>query len=192
MYSESTVSYENPTWAELEPEILVPDAIKNEKIKIEAAEVPLKRLGPIIAMSQATKSSNLDWALIRIECPNLRSSLLRISQNLQVQHIKASLRGAEDVQTITSSSGCLSGRIAGSSTFMQLPASTAFQEVWTVQLDGSLRKFSATIYTSFSKVDIQGLVTLDLGLSILVLEVYTATSLQEIHKLLSLSSSRHT
>ena len=58
----------------------------------------------------------------------------------RTKHVKASLNGAKMVHAITGSSGCLAGRITGSSTFMQFPERTAFQEVWTVQLGGPLRE----------------------------------------------------
>jgi hypothetical protein len=91
-------------------------------------------------MSQQTATTNLDWALVRIDCVNFRSSLSELLETPRIEHVEASLNGAKTVLAITGSRGYLAGRITGSSTFMQLPETTAFQEVWTVQLDGPLRE----------------------------------------------------
>ena len=82
----------------------------------------------------------MDWALVRIDCVDFRSSLSELLETPRIEHVQASLNGAKTVHAVTGSSGCLAGCITGSSTFMQLPESTAFQEVWTVQLDGPLRE----------------------------------------------------
>jgi hypothetical protein len=139
----SRVLLEKPTWPEKEPGTTSHDETNsNEKNRIETIEASPKYLGRIFAISLQTTTTNLDWALVRIECADFRSSISETIEIPRNDHIEPPWKGAKTVHAITGSSGSLAGRITGSSTFIQLPGSTAFQEVWAVQLDGPLRELS--------------------------------------------------
>jgi hypothetical protein len=139
----SHVLLEKPIWPEKKPGTTSHDETNsNEKNRIETFEAPAKYLGRIFAISLPTTTTNLDWALVRIECADFRSSLSDTIDIQRSDHIEPPWKGAKTVHAITGSSGNLVGRITGSSTFIQLPGSTAFQEVWAVKLDGPLRELS--------------------------------------------------
>jgi hypothetical protein len=97
-------------------------------------------LGRMSAISQKSDSKNLDWALIHLDRQEALSSLGNFSRIGHVQSFVTSLPERARVQAITSSSGIIKGTIFGVPTFMQQPHSVAFQEMWTVRLEGPLRK----------------------------------------------------
>jgi hypothetical protein len=118
-------------WSEVQRETSFP-AMRTE---------PLKLLGHISAMSQPTRTANLDWALIHIDSADFNSSIIVSSKIDRVRNVAVTLTGRRRVEALTASNGCVIGILTGSSTFVQLPDSSAFQEMWAVQLDGPLGRF---------------------------------------------------
>jgi hypothetical protein len=98
-------------------------------------------LGRMSAISQNTNTSNLDWALIQLDRQDVLSTVSKVPQFGPVQSFVKSMPARGKVQVITASNGILKGTIFGIPTFMQQPYSVAFQEMWTVRLDGPLRKY---------------------------------------------------
>jgi hypothetical protein len=99
----------------------------------------LEVLGPLSKISIATDTHNLDWALVEITSPEI---LALHSQRLPFSRVKNTIdtlpQQSSSITVITPSNGKTIGIITTNPTFMQLPTSIAFQEVWTVQLDGPL------------------------------------------------------
>jgi hypothetical protein len=96
-------------------------------------------LGSLSATSKESHRSNLDWALVKIHEPSLFWSLYQSSNFPFIQEVVQRLRDRSAVQVITASN-IIQGYINGNATFIQLPNSIEFQEMWTVQLDGPLRE----------------------------------------------------
>lgn len=94
-------------------------------------------LGHLAALSEASNTRDLDWALIRIDS-SLLPSIYRAPKNIRIQSLARDPPGKIKVKVITTTKSIIQGTTTGSSTFMQLPHGVAFQEMWTVQLDGPL------------------------------------------------------
>jgi hypothetical protein len=105
-----------------------------------ATEHFLSPLGPLKTLSIASKTSDLDWALIHIESP-LPRSIYQSNKNINIQSVAQVPLGKTKIQAITSTECSIEGIITGGSTFMQLPHSVAFQEMWSVQLNGPLSEY---------------------------------------------------
>lgn len=108
----------------------------------EMTEANGSSLGRMAAISKNTNTNNLDWALIRLDRQDILSSVSRSSPFGYVETFVKSMPARANVQAITASSGILQGTIFGMPTFTQEPYSVAFQEMWTVRLDGPLSKYS--------------------------------------------------
>jgi hypothetical protein len=100
--------------------------------ELETVQVVLGRLS---TMSHADNTSNLDWALVKLE----KAEFSAFSANLEVSTCITGIAPSKAaVSVITGSNGIINGTISGSLTFMQLPNGIAFQEMWTVRLDGEI------------------------------------------------------
>jgi hypothetical protein len=108
--------------------------------KEDATKEPLRFLGRVAAMSRSTSTSNLDWALIHLECTDTFSGINPSTKFPLLQSVVYTLPGTKMVQVFTASNAAMNGKITGTPTFMQAPHSIAFQEMWTVQLNGPLRE----------------------------------------------------
>jgi hypothetical protein len=111
---------------------------KGKLSKEDATKEPPRFLGRIAAMSRSTSTSDLDWALIRLECTDIFSWINPSTILPLLQGIVDTLPRTKLIQVFTASNGAMNGKITGTPTFMQAPHSIAFQEMWTVQLDGPL------------------------------------------------------
>jgi hypothetical protein len=100
-----------------------------------------KFLGRMSAISHTDNTNNFDWALIKLDRKEILSSVGEPSQFGPIQSFVKSMPARARVQVITASSGIVKGTIFGIPTFMQQPRSVAFQEMWTVRLDGPLSKY---------------------------------------------------
>lgn len=101
---------------------------------------PLRFLGRVVAISRCTSTSNLDWAVIRLECRDIFSRINVGTQFPLLHNVIDTLHQTKKVQVFTAFEATTEGKITGTPTFMQVPYSIAFQEMWTVQLDGLLRE----------------------------------------------------
>ena len=104
-------------------------------------DTDLISLGSLAEFSEASDTSNLDWALIRIDSPQILSSVCQWSKILRTQSIQQGSPVKAKVQVMTTTNRTIEGTITGGSTFMRLPNSIAFQEMWKVQLDRPLGEF---------------------------------------------------
>jgi hypothetical protein len=99
----------------------------------------LEEFGFLFASSiERGNEASLDWALIEITQPRLNSdtiALMNGSPNFVVLHHKAL---ETKVFAKTASNGIRHGDLSPMPTFMLLPGSQNFQEVWTVRFDGHL------------------------------------------------------
>jgi len=111
-------------------------ASSQKDVEMEASR---KFLGRMSAISQSNNMNNLDWALIQLVRKEVLSSVSKLSRCGPVQSFAKSMLARANVQAITSS-GIMKGTIFGIPTFMQQPCNIAFQEMWTVRLNGRLRK----------------------------------------------------
>ena len=103
-------------------------------------------LGHALIISVPTESENADWALFGLsppfgidseslkKCTNGQLGAIKVTGIVETPHSKAA------VLIITGSNGAIRGTISGNLSFVQLAGSTAFQEMWTVRLEGPLRK----------------------------------------------------
>jgi hypothetical protein len=100
-------------------------------------------LGTSSAISKPFITNNLDWLLIDID-DNCVTSMEERLNHQWIGSIVREVSARTKILALTASNGSLSGFISANSTYMQLPNSSVFQEMWTVQLDGPLRKLSIT------------------------------------------------
>jgi hypothetical protein len=100
----------------------------------------LSSLGRLAALSEASRASNLDWALIRIDS-TITPLIHQSPQSIRTRRVAQNPPGKAKIKVLRSTDCYIQGTITGCSTFMQLPNSIAFQEMWTVQLDGSLSEY---------------------------------------------------
>jgi len=105
-------------------------------------------LGYPLIISVPTESENADWAICGLsppfgfdseshKCINGQLGAIKVTSIVETPHSKAA------VLTITGSNGAIRGTISGNISFVQLAGSTAFQEMWTVRLEGPLRQHTA-------------------------------------------------
>ena len=101
-------------------------------------------LGYALSVSIPTESQDADWSLIRLCLPlsfdlnSLEKSTIGQSGAIRVKGIVETSPSKGTVLIITGSNGLISGTISGNLSFVQLGSSTAFQEMWTVHLEGPL------------------------------------------------------
>ena len=103
------------------------------------AGLQLEEFGFLFASSigRGTEAS-LDWALIEVTQPRLDSDTITLvngATNFVVLHEKPL---KTKVFAKAASNGTLHGDLSPMPTFMLLPGSPKFQEVWTVRFDGHL------------------------------------------------------
>ncbi|RDW60708.1 hypothetical protein BP6252_12091 [Coleophoma cylindrospora] len=107
----------------------------------------LKELGVLYSISKTTENSNLDWAVIEITKQDLvlsyalTSNLGILFPDFDFSDKKEDLnirREDHQVITRTGSGRTMTGIQCGSSTFLKMKHSRSFEEVWTVELQGSL------------------------------------------------------
>jgi hypothetical protein len=108
------------------------------------AGLQLEEFGYLFSSSigRGTESS-LDWALIEVTQPQLDSdtiTLMNGSTDFVVLHEKPL---KTKVLAKTASNGTLHGDLSPMPTFMLLPGSPKFQEVWTVRFDGHFGEFKS-------------------------------------------------
>jgi hypothetical protein len=117
-------------------------------------------------MSRSTNTSDLDWAVVYLEGADIFSRIKLATKFPSFQNVICALRGTKTVQVFTESDAATDRKITGTPTFIQVPHSIAFQEMWTVQLDGPLREWTSVIfmlYVIISNCESQNVVTADPG-----------------------------
>jgi hypothetical protein len=146
-----------------------------------ATEDVLSPLGRLAALSEASQTSDLDWALIRIDSP-LPPSIWQSPKNLRTQSVARDPPGKAKIQVMAATEYIIQGTITGCSTFMQLPHSVAFQEMWSVQLDGPLSEYlNPPKMILLSNCIRQNTAIVDLGSSTSTVGSFMDISLLEIH-----------
>jgi hypothetical protein len=121
-----------------------PSSDGTKTIEFGSASEHWKLLGNVIKVPQPNTFSNLDWALIQIECPDFKAFIRESAETpRKIDRIAEALlsRKKSAVHVLMSSSGLTTGTLTTSPSYIQLSNSTAFQEMWTVQLDGPLREY---------------------------------------------------
>jgi len=109
-------------------------------------QIARKPLGYLSTLSAQSSSKDLDWALIEITDTVLRFDILTLLKGEKypetrwVNNIASTPTAKDDVFVATASSGVLNGVISGNSSFMLLPNTVAFQEMWTLHIDGRVGK----------------------------------------------------
>jgi hypothetical protein len=108
------------------------------------AGLQLREFGFLFASSigRGTEAS-LDWALIEVTQPRLDTdtiTLMNGSTNFVALHEKPL---KTKVLAKMASNGTLHGDLSPMPTFMLLPGSPKFQEVWTVRFDGHFGEFES-------------------------------------------------
>ena len=113
-------------------------------------------LGHALIISVPNESENSDWAIIGLlppfgldleslkKCVDGQPGAITVTCIVRTAHSKAA------VLIFTGSNGVIRGVISGNLSFVQLAGSTAFQEMWTVRLEGPLRKHT-TIHSRFAR-----------------------------------------
>jgi hypothetical protein len=150
-----------------------------------ATEHVLSPLGRLAVLSEASQTRDLDWALIRIDSP-LPPSIRQSPKNNRTQSVARDLPGKAKIQVMTTTEYIIQGTITGCSTFMQLPYSVAFQEMWSVQLDGPLSEYWNPLkMILLFNCTRQNTAIVDLGLSTSKVGSFMDISLLEIHEPLS-------
>ena len=84
--------------------------------------------------------TSLDWALVSINDGDLLRSLSQPQRAVNIREVAREVSSRIEIKAITASNGTLSGTLFRNPTFMQLPPSATFQELWIVHLDGPLRE----------------------------------------------------
>jgi hypothetical protein len=114
---------------------------------VETTEAVLGRLSTV---SHTDNTSNLDWALVELRIPEISPHILaHVSGGLEVSTCMVGIAPTEAaVLVITGSNGIMRGTMSRSLTFMQLPNTVAFQEMWTVRLDGIVCEWNTLSSTS--------------------------------------------
>jgi hypothetical protein len=98
----------------------------------------MKKLGKLLSVSG---NDGADWALIKIEYPaNSSENLITWEENgqrkrLQPRRIATKTPSGHDVVLATGLNGVLEGKISETPSYVLLPQSLTFQEVWTVRLN---------------------------------------------------------
>lgn len=92
-------------------------------------------LGSLLTTSTPSESSSLDRALIDLTSCGALLDDACVSDIVHVVDAVDASRGVPKVQLMTASKPCQSGRVLATPSFIQMPPSTSFQEVWTVETD---------------------------------------------------------
>ncbi len=105
-----------------------------------ANDLPLEEFGYLLASSIGNSNqTNLDWALIEITQLKLRNaSTFALVNGSGTLVILQALPLTSDVFALTASRGTLNGKLSSMSTYVLLPGSPIFQEVWMVRFESSL------------------------------------------------------
>jgi hypothetical protein len=104
----------------------------------------MKKLGKLLSVSG---NDGADWALIKIEYPaNSSENLITWEVNgqrkrLKPRRIATKTPSGHDVVLATGLNGVLEGKILETPSYVLLPQSLTFQEVWTVRLNSVLSKW---------------------------------------------------
>ncbi|PMD52973.1 uncharacterized protein K444DRAFT_195242 [Hyaloscypha bicolor E] len=113
----------------------------SQKYSMDHASNRLEEFGFLFESSiERGNEGSLDWALIEITQPRLDSdtiALMNGSPNFVVLRHKPL---ETKVFAKTASNGIRHGDLSPMPTFMLLPGSPNFQEIWTVRFDGNLEK----------------------------------------------------
>lgn len=193
---DSSDSIPSEAWRERPADIEIRTLVSaNQKAQLSeesGAKEPLRFLGRVAAVSRSTTASNLDWAVIRLECADLFSWINPETDVPLLQNVVNTLRETRKVKVFTPFNAATDGKITGTPTFMQVPHSIAFQEMWTVKLNGPLREYLNILsMIVISDCKSQNMATVDLGLSIPKMELYTVILWLGTLELLSPTSSQH-
>ena len=105
----------------------------------------IRLLGKLAAMSSRTKSRNLDWALIKLD----QETKMSVTQSWSKESVSIEDRLlpldnvaprpiANTVVIISPQHGVLNGELLETVAFVQLPGGIAFQEMWTVRVNGPI------------------------------------------------------
>lgn len=118
--------------------------IENPGLKI-ANDEQFSVVGSLILRSTYGNSPELDWGLIELETPHLRTyNRVPLNNNsdgvLYPEKVVTTGLRATDVLVLRGSGEPLSGILSGIPTFMNVPRSKKFHEVWTMRLNGKLAK----------------------------------------------------
>jgi hypothetical protein len=140
-------------------------------------------LGPLSKVSTLTDARNFDWALVEITSLEI---FYLYSQKTSVPRVQSIINSLPQQSTIVTammkSNGRTMGIISTNPTLMQLPPSIAFQEMWTVQLDGPLGVYEPPLAMDYSNLFLKNMEIVDPGLSVRMVQAYMDTLSQEIHK----------
>lgn len=98
--------------------------------------LPLSTLGDLVFSSTDGCRTDLDYALIEIKPPTLRT----FDKVAHTTYVPAMKLVDANVVAFTGSRGAISGKLSGTPSFLRLPYQKTFQEVWTVRLAGPLAK----------------------------------------------------
>ena len=99
----------------------------------------LKQLGMLSAISTSSAICNLDWVLVEIDDINT-SFITKPTNHPHVRSLVRQVSERANILALTATQGSITGFISSNATYMQLSNSSSFQEVWTIHLDGLLRK----------------------------------------------------
>jgi hypothetical protein len=108
-------------------------------------EPHMKNLGKLLYVSG---NDGADWALIKFEyLANASENLITWEENgqqkrLQPRRIATKVPSGHDVVLATGLNGVLEGKISGTPSYVLLPQSLTFQEVWSVRLNSVMSKWA--------------------------------------------------
>lgn len=100
---------------------------------------PLEQLGMLSASSTSSATYNLDWGLVEID-DKYTTFMTKPTNHPHVRSLVRQVSERANILALTANQGFITGFLSSNATYMQLPDSSVFQEVWTVKLDGTLRK----------------------------------------------------
>ena len=95
------------------------------------------------ASSTSSATYNLDWGLVEID-DKYTTFITKPTNHPHVRSLVGQVSARVNILALTANQGFVTGFLSSNPTYMQFYDSSVFQEVWTVKLDGTLRKSSLT------------------------------------------------
>jgi len=102
---------------------------------------PLDLLGSLLVKPHIHTGIGLDWTLVSISRGLFLHSVSQLQRAVHIREVAREVSSRIEIKAITAFNGTLSGTLFRNPTFMQLPPSATFQELWIVHLDGPLREW---------------------------------------------------